>query len=169
MPGVLSAPAAQVPRSITLEAPARNATVRPPVEVRGRVTVGPFENNLRGRVYDADGRVIGEGPVMVTPDAPGTLGGPGRFQGTIPVRAPHNGPARVEVAELSMRDGSLMVSANQQITLRPAGSAGGDMPPIQLLAPGAAVAGILVGVIIAMRRGSRGPSERSERGPMGNG
>ena len=159
MPGVLPAPAAQVPRSITLEAPARNAVVRPPVEVRGRVTVGPFENNLRGRVYDADGRVIGEGPVMVTPDAPGTLGGPGRFQGTIPVRAPHNGPARVEVAELSMRDGSLMASANQQITLRPAGSGGSsgpDLPPTQLLAPGAAIAGILVGVLIAIRRGSRG-------------
>jgi uncharacterized protein (DUF58 family) len=154
MPGVLAAPAAQVPRSITLEVPARNAVVREPVEVRGRVTVGPFENNLRGRVYDADGHVIGEGPVMVTPDAPGTLGGPGSFRGTIPVRAPHNGPARVEVAELSMRDGAMMASANQQVTLRPGGAAAGP-GPTQLLAPGAATLGILVGVLVAIRRRKR--------------
>ena len=153
MPGVLAAPAAQVPRSITLEAPARNAVVREPVEVRGRVTVGPFENNLRGRVYDADGHVIGEGPVMVTPDVPGTLGGPGSFRGTIPVRAPHNGPARVEVAEVSMSDGSTMASANQQVTLRPGGAAGPGAA--QLLAPGAATVGIVVGVLVAMRRRRR--------------
>ena len=125
--------------------------VRAPVEVRGRVTVGPFENNLRGRVYDADGRVIGEGPVMVTPDALGTLGGPGSLQGTIPVRAPHNGPARVEVAELSMRDGSLMASANQQITLRTSPGSGG-LASSPALAPAAGAVGIFVGILIALRR-----------------
>jgi hypothetical protein len=153
MPGVLFAPAAQAARSITLEAPVRNAIVRPPVEVRGRVTVGPFENTLRGRVYDAEGRVIAEGPVMVTPDVPGTLGGPGTFRGTIPVRAPHNGPARVEVAELSMRDGSLMASANQQITLRSGTGAGPDgFASSPALAPAAAAIGIFVGILIALRR-----------------
>ena len=157
MPGVSPAPLAQTARSITLEVPTRNAVVTAPVEVRGRVTVGPFENNLRGRVYDADGRVIGEGPVGVMPDAPGTLGGPGTFRGTIPVRVPHNGPARVEVAELSMRDGSLMVSANQQITLRPPGASPGGIASNRLLAPAAATLGILTGVLIAIRRrGSRG-------------
>ena len=151
MPSVLFAPPAQVERSITLESPARNAIVRSPVEVRGRVTVGPFENTLRGRVYDADGRVIGEGPVMVTPDVPGTLGGPGAFRGTIPVRAPHNGPARVEVAELSMRDGSLMASANQQVTLRTSADASNPLSS-PALAPAAGAIGILVGVLIALRR-----------------
>src|SRR5688500_17355671 len=152
MPGVLLAPSAQPARSITLEAPARNAVVRAPVEVRGRVTVGPFENNLRGRVYDADGRVIGEGPVSVTADAPGTLGGPGSVRATIALRLPHNGPARVEVAELSMRDGAMMVSANQQITLR-AGEAGpGGLGPFALLTPAAATLGILGGVLFAIRR-----------------
>ena len=151
----LLAPAAQVPRSITLESPARNAVVRSPVEVRGRVTVGPFENNLRGRVYDADGRVIGEGPVSVTPDAPGTLGGPGSFQGAIPVRAPHNGPARVEVAELSMRDGSLMASANQQITLRTNTTGPTGASATQFFPPAAATLGILAGVLVAIRRRRR--------------
>ena len=129
--------------------------VRAPVEVRGRVTVGPFENNLRGRVYDADGRVIGEGPVGVTPDAPGTLGGPGSFRATIPLRLPHNGPARVEVAELSMRDGAIMASANQQITLRANEAGPGGLGPIALITPVAATLGILGGVLFAIRRRRR--------------
>lgn len=155
MAGVLASPAPQIARSITLDAPARNAVVSAPVDVRGRVTVGPFENTLRGRVYDADARVIGEGPVNVTPDAPGTLGGPGSFRGTITLRLPHAGPARVEVAELSMRDGSLLISANTQVTLRSDSAAPGGLGGIARLVPGAAALGVLGGVLFAVRRRRR--------------
>ncbi len=119
-PGSGSPPAVPEPtpgfggRIIYLDVPVRGAQVGGEVEVRGRVTVSPFEANLRGRVYDASGRVAGEGPVMVQAE----MGKPGLFAGRIRVNGPVTaGTGRVEVAELSMRDGSVMVSASVDVRL----------------------------------------------------
>jgi hypothetical protein len=105
-------------RIIYLDAPLPGATVGDPVPVRGRVTVSPFEATLRGRVYDAGGALLGEGPIMVTAE----MGRPGPFTGTIPLRAGRiaaAGLARVEVAEVSARDGAVIVSATAEIRLAP--------------------------------------------------
>ena len=83
---------AQAPRAITLEAPGAGAAITSPVEVRGRVTVAPFENNLVGTVYDAAGQALGQGPVTVTPDVPGTFGGPGSFRAQLPFAARRAAP-----------------------------------------------------------------------------
>jgi hypothetical protein len=115
--GGVSAAQAQVPRTITLEAPVSGAVVASPVTVRGRVTISPFENNLRGRVYDAAGRVVGEGPVAVTPNVPGSLGGPGTFAAQLSFAVTAVGPGRVEVADVSAADGSLFASASANVTL----------------------------------------------------
>ena len=119
-PGSGSPPAVPEPtpgfggRIIYLDVPASGAQVGSEVEVRGRVTVSPFEASLRGRVYDASGRVAGEGPVMVQAE----MGKPGPFAGRIRVNGPVTpGTGRVEVAELSMRDGSVMVSASVNVRL----------------------------------------------------
>jgi hypothetical protein len=105
------------PRDITLTAPEEGATVNSPVEVRGRVTVMPFEGTLRGRVYNAQGQVVGEAPIQARADAEGEMGGPGAYSGIIPFQAETSGPGRVEIAELSARDGSLVVSAAVRVTL----------------------------------------------------
>lgn len=115
---------AQAPRTITLEAPGAGAAVTSPVEVRGRVTVAPFENNLVGTVYDAAGQSLGQGPVSVTPDAPGTFGGPGSFRGQLPFTAPAGGAGRVEVADVSQADGSILASAAVDVVF-----ADGTTPP----------------------------------------
>ena len=104
-------------REIVLMAPEAGATVSSPVEVRGRVSVMPFEANLRGRVYDAQGRVVGEGPIQAMPDVEGDLGGPGSFFGSIPFQADVAGPGRVEIADISAVDGSIVVSATAVVTL----------------------------------------------------
>jgi len=104
-------------REIVLAAPEEDATVINPVEVRGRVSVMPFEGNLRGRVYDAQGQVVGEAPIQAQPDTEGELGGPGTFAGTIPFQVETSGPGRVEIAEISARDGSVVVSATAAVTL----------------------------------------------------
>jgi hypothetical protein len=104
-------------REIVLTAPQEGNTVASPVEVEGRVTVMPFEANLRGRVYDGQGEVVGEGPIQVLPDAEGELGGPGTFAGTIPFQVDAAGPGCVEVAEISARDASVVVSATVAVTL----------------------------------------------------
>ncbi len=112
-------------RMIVLEVPQNGAVVRSPVVVRGRVSVTPFEATLRGRVYDAQGRVVGEGPITMTTE----MGQPGPFEGQIPFQAATGGPGRVEVAEVSMEDGSVMVSASANVVLETqAASLGIEIP-----------------------------------------
>lgn len=121
---LVPAPAAaqgQPPRTIVLDNPAPGASVTSPAEVRGRVTIAPFENALVGRVYDEGGQLIGRGPVTVSPDVPGTFGGPGSFAGQLTFAGP-SGAGRVEVADLSARDGSVLASASANVTLLGSGA-----------------------------------------------
>ena len=113
-----------------LAAPAAGQVVTSPVAVRGRVTVGPFENTLRGTVYDATDRVVGQGPVMVTPDVSGQLGGPGTFTAQLSFSGAAAGRGRVEVADVSPRDGSILASASVAVVL--AGPAGPGSTPTVL-------------------------------------
>lgn len=103
-------------RLIVIESPRPNATIALAggVAVSGRVTVAPFEATLTGRIYDARGTPLGLGPIHVQAEA----GQPGPFAGTIPLDAGvAPGPATVEIAELSARDGSVVVSASVPIRL----------------------------------------------------
>jgi hypothetical protein len=116
--GLLPGPArAQAPRTITLAAPVAGATISSPVELRGRVTVAPFENNLVGTVVDATGRTLGSGPVTVTPDDPSVLGGPGSFSGRVSFTGAGGGAGRVAVADVSQADGSVLASASVDVVL----------------------------------------------------
>lgn len=112
-------------RMIALEVPQNGAVVRSPVVVRGRVSVTPFEATLRGRVYDAQGQVVGEAPITMTTE----MGQPGPFEGEIPFHVSAGGPGRVEIAEVSMKDGSLVVSASANVILESqAASLGIEIP-----------------------------------------
>jgi hypothetical protein len=105
------------PRDIVLTAPDPGASVVSPVEVRGRVSVMPFEGTLRGRVYDAQDQIVGEKPIQAQSDVEGDLGGPGSFVGDIPFQVETAGPGKVEIAEISVRDGSIVASATVTVTL----------------------------------------------------
>ena len=109
-PTVTSAAGAQ---DIVLESPQNGDTISSPVEVRGTVTMTPFEGTLRVRIYDAQGRIVGEGPVT----ADGEIGRLGTFSAQIAFDAPSGGPGKVEVAETSAEDGSVIASAAVDVTL----------------------------------------------------
>lgn len=113
-PTTLAAPVA----AIVLEEPRPGASISSPLTVRGSVTVAPFESTLRGRVYDAAGQIVGEGPIMVGAE----MGQPGPFEGQIAFTVTASGPGRVEVASISPKDGAVLVSAQVRVTLagRPA-------------------------------------------------
>lgn len=121
------------PRDITLTAPEEHALVSNPVEVRGRVTVMPFEGTLRGRVYDAQGRVVGEVPIQARADEVGELGGPGSVSGTIPYQVEAPGPGLVEIADVSVRDGSIVVSATVAVSLTATPSSTATTPPRDII------------------------------------
>jgi len=114
VPTAPSATPTTPPRAITLDAPLPGATVSSPVEVRGSVAVSPFESTLLGRVYDGAGQVVGSWPIMVSAE----MGQPGTFAGEIPFVVYASGPGRVEIAEISPKDGSVVVSAAVEVMLQ---------------------------------------------------
>lgn len=96
-------------RVLFVQQPFPNQGVCSPVTVSGYASVTPFEATLTGRVYNAAGQNIGTGPIQVR----GELGKPGTFFTQLafdPSRA--SGLGRVEVAELSAKDGSVVVSTS---------------------------------------------------------
>ena len=108
-----TATATTPPRAIELDSPAQGAMIGSPVHVSGFVSVSPFESTLRCRVYGASGQVLGEGPVMVASE----MGQPGRFDGQVSFTSGAGGPGRVEVAEISPKDGSVVVSVVVDVVL----------------------------------------------------
>ena len=103
------APAGQV---ITLEMPAPGQTVENPIQLRGRAKILPFEGTLVIRVIDSAGQIAAEVPII----ADGTIGGPATFEATVAYGgAP--GPGRVEVLDISARDGGVIAKAAVQVIL----------------------------------------------------
>jgi hypothetical protein len=112
-----------VPAAITITSPLAGTEVASPVAVQGMVAVVPFESNLRGRVYDTTGQVLGEGPITVQ----GSMGdpGPAPFSGEIAFQASTAGPAKIEIAEISPKDGSVIEAATVQVNLQIAAAPAG--------------------------------------------
>jgi len=106
-----------VPNEILLEAPSPGEAVSSPVEVRGWVRMSPFESTLLGRVLDARGNVLGQGPIQVAAE----MGKPGTFSGRIFFQAATAGPGRVEVLEVSPKDGAVMTYAVVEVALAVSG------------------------------------------------
>jgi len=93
-------------RVITITSPASNAEVTNPVTVTGNVSMSPFENTLVYRVYNAVNEEVAVAPLMV--DAT-EMGGPGTFTLDLDLTsAGVTGPIRVEIADISMADGSTL-------------------------------------------------------------
>ncbi|MCJ7550123.1 MAG: GerMN domain-containing protein [Anaerolineae bacterium] len=103
---------APVDQVITLDMPAPGQTVENPLQLRGQVKILPFEGTLVIRIIDSSGQVAAEVPII----ADGTIGGPATFEATVTyVGIP--GPGRVEVLDISAKDGSIIAKATAQVTL----------------------------------------------------
>lgn len=117
-------PGAPVSQVIVLDYPQGGETVGNPLTVRGRTAMMPFEATLVVRVYDAWGQLCGIAPIMTQ----GEYGGPATFEGSVAYGGVP-GAGRVEVADVSAKDGSDIATANIAVTL--AGFPGGgyiEMP-----------------------------------------
>lgn len=103
------APAAQ---QITVEAPVDGATVGNPLTLRGRAAVMPFEAGLLVRIYDAQNQLVAEQSILVQ----GAAGGPVTFE----VQLPYGGvlgAGRIEVLDISAKDGAVIARAVRYVTL----------------------------------------------------
>jgi hypothetical protein len=102
-------------RLITIETPSEGAEVSGALTISGRVTIAPFENNLRYRVYNEQGSELASGPVMV--DAP-DFGAPGTFTDTLELASLPPGRLYIEISDLSAADGSVLALASVMVVVR---------------------------------------------------
>ena len=94
-------------RQISISDPAPEASVGPQVIISGSTTVGPFENTLLYRIYGPDGMAVTEAGFMVQNE---DIGQPSTFALPLDFAALGlSGRIRVEIAELSMADGSTLM------------------------------------------------------------
>jgi len=104
------------PRIITIEAPADGTEVYGSLQMRGRVSIAPFENNLAYRVYDTGGVELGSGSITVTAT---DLGGPGTFNQVVALGNILSGAlVRVEVQDISAKDGSLLAMDSVELVVK---------------------------------------------------
>jgi len=103
------APAAQ---QITVETPADGAMVSNPLTLRGRAAVMPFEAGLLVRVYDAQNQLVVEQSILTQ----GVAGGPVTFEALLPY-AGAPGAGRIEVLDISAKDGAVIAQAVRYVTL----------------------------------------------------
>lgn len=83
--------------SITIESPLANTAVGSPLTITGRVSVTPATSQLRVRIRDASGVVLGSNLIQVT----GAIGQPGQFSSSITFTLPdRDGPVALEVLDI---------------------------------------------------------------------
>ena len=104
------------PRTITIEAPPNGAEVYSSVQVRGKVAIAPFENNLVYRIYDVGGVELAAGAIHVAAPIPGA---PGTFDSVIKLGNILSGAViRLEVQDLSAADGSLLAMDSIELVVK---------------------------------------------------
>jgi LysM repeat protein len=101
--------------AIVITSPSMNDTISSPVTVTGFGS--GFENNLSVDILDEDGAVIGQGFVMIDAE----LGQIGPYTGTVEFTQPATAqPGRVQVYEISPRDGAIEHLNSVTVELEPA-------------------------------------------------
>ncbi len=103
-------------REIVISSPADGVEVSDSVQVRGDVTIAPFENTLALRIYSVAGNELRGGPVQViAPD----LGSPGKFDTTVDLTGiPTGTTVFIELQDLSAADGSLMAMDSVELVVK---------------------------------------------------
>jgi hypothetical protein len=95
-----------VERSINITSPTANSTVGTTLKITGSMPIAPFENNLSFKVYDLSGKELFNSGFMVSS---ADVGQPANFDNTVTLPAlPSGSLVRLELAELSMADGSML-------------------------------------------------------------
>jgi hypothetical protein len=105
------------PREIIIDAPIKGSEVTNQIQLKGSVSISPFENNLVVRIVDANNIQIFQGPIMVSAL---DLGAPGTFETEVTLTGSPTGSGeiRIEVLDISMADGSTLAMDSVVVTLK---------------------------------------------------
>lgn len=101
---------------IAIETPAAGAEgVSDGVVLKGTASIWPFEATLVYQVHDANGQLIGQGPISTVGDIPG----PVTFETPITFTPTEAGLGWIDVLDLSAKDGSVVGAARVEVQLAP--------------------------------------------------
>jgi hypothetical protein len=104
------------PRTISIESPVNGTEVFRSVQIKGNVTVAPFENNLVYRIFDLGGVELSVGALTVTSSSPGETG---TFDAMIPLGNILSGTnVRIEVQDLNAANGSLFAMDSAELVVK---------------------------------------------------
>ena len=104
------------PRTISITSPDDGMEVFNSIQIKGSVAIAPFENNLVYRIFDVGGVELAIGSITVNA---AELGGPGTFDEAISLGRILSGAAiRVEVQDVSARDGSLLAMDSVELVVK---------------------------------------------------
>lgn len=98
---------------IIIDDPAPYASIRTPVQVRGKTGNRPFEGTLNYRIVDAEGQVISSGFTTTR----GEIGETNSFDEFVPFKVFKDGPGRIEVYDLDEADGTTLTIATVNVWL----------------------------------------------------
>ena len=94
------------PRTITVAAPANGTEVFSSVQIKGSVSIAPFENTLSYSIKDGGGVELSRGAIPVTAANPG---GPGIFDATVSLgNILSSTVVFIEIQDISAANGSLL-------------------------------------------------------------
>lgn len=104
------------PRSISIESPVNGTEVFNSIQIKGKVSIAPFENNLVYRIFDVGGVELAVGSITVSaPD----LGAPGTFDENILLGNILSGAViRVEVQDVNVEDGLLFAMDSVELVVK---------------------------------------------------
>jgi len=107
---------AGAPRTITIESPVSRSDVFSSVQVKGKVAIAPFENNLAYSIEDVGGVELSRGAISVSAPDPGA---PGTFDAVIPLGNILSGAViKLEVQDISAADGSLFAMDSVELVVK---------------------------------------------------
>jgi len=102
-------------RTIEISSPVDGDQVGASVFIEGSMPVSPFENNLRFAVYDLEGQLLSQSGFMVEAE---DMGAPAVFNNEVDLPSlPSGTRVRLELADLSMADGSLIAMNSVWVTI----------------------------------------------------
>jgi hypothetical protein len=92
-------------RIVLIESPSTGSDAFGAAQIKGSVTIAPFENNLVYRIIDPAGEIIAYGPITVSaPD----IGAPGTFEASIDLAGIPAESIRIQILDISAADGSIL-------------------------------------------------------------
>ncbi len=121
--------------TITLDAPAPNAAIASPAQVKGSISLTPFENNLVYRVFDASGAQVGVGPITVV----GELGQPGTFDAMVAFTPTQSGRGRLLIEVPNAAGGPPFATSAVDVRLEAPVTPGDVITPSGVATPTAAI------------------------------